>query len=334
MCTEAHTTHEVSMTGEGYQRSERASSGRPSARSAAAEPANGTPRLANGGPELALGAPRLEIWGVLNVTPDSFSDGGRFFGAGDALAHGRALVAEGAVVVDVGGASSRPRGQTYGAGAAPVDADEEVRRTRPIVEALVAGGVRVSIDTTSAEVAEAALRSGATIVNDVSMGASAALLEACARHGAELVLMHTRGDGRLDAITTQYDDVVADVLAELEAAALRAIAHGVEAERIWLDPGLGFAKTAEQSLALLAATDRLVATGRPVLVGASRKSFLAAMAPDPSGALPGTDARLGGSLAAVCTAVWAGARAVRVHDVRASRQAARITELTMPARRP
>ncbi len=306
------------MTGEGYQRSERASSGRPSARRAA--------------PPVALGAPRLEIWGVLNVTPDSFSDGGLFSTAGDALAHGRALLAEGAVVVDVGGASSRPRGQTYGAGAAPVDPDEEVRRTRPVVEALVAGGARVSIDTTSAEVAEAALRAGATIVNDVSMGASAALLEACARHGAELVLMHTRGDGRLDAVTTRYDDVVADTLAELDAAALRAIAHGVSAERIWLDPGLGFAKTAEQSMALLAATDRLVATGRPVLVGASRKSFLAAMAPDPSGALPGTDARLGGSVAAVCAAAWAGARAVRVHDVRASRQAARITELTIAAR--
>ncbi len=264
----------------------------------------------------------VEIWGVLNVTPDSFSDGGRHADLGAALAHARRMLAEGADVIDVGGASSRPRGQTYGAGAAPVASDEELRRTLPVIEALVAQGVRVSIDTSSAVVADAALCAGASIVNDVSMGASDALLEACARHGADLVLMHTRADGRIDDETTAYGDVVEDTLAELEGAVTRAQARGVVRERVWIDPGLGFAKTASQSMALLAATGRLVASGQRVLVGASRKSFLAAMAPEPGGELAPPSHRLGASVAAVVLASWAGAHAVRVHDVRESRQAA------------
>jgi dihydropteroate synthase len=314
------------MTGAVHERSERESSGRSSA---FREGLRGGP----GGVAPAPGEPTLEIWGVLNVTPDSFSDGGRFLALDAALAHAERMLAEGAVVLDVGGASSRPRGRTYGAGAEPVPVDEERRRTLPVVAALVARGVRVSIDTTSAEVAAAALDAGARIVNDVSMGSSDALLEVCARHEAELVLMHTRADGRVDEATARYADVVGEVLDELSGAVERAVSRGVARERVWLDPGLGFAKTAEQSMALLAATSTLVATGLPVLVGASRKSFLGAMAPDPSGAPPAPTERLGASLAAVCAAAAARARAVRVHDVRASRQAARITELAAGIRR-
>jgi dihydropteroate synthase len=288
--------------------------------------ASGAPRTGIG-----LGAPALEIWGVLNVTPDSFSDGGAFFSAESALAHAVRMLAEGATVIDVGGASSRPRGAIYGEGAAAVAPDEERRRVEPVVGALVARGVRVSIDTTSPEVAAAALTAGARIVNDVSMGASERLLEVCAAHEAELVLMHTRGDGRVDATTTAYEDVVEETLCELLGAVERAVSRGVARERIWIDPGLGFAKTAAQSMTLLGATRRFVEVGLPVLVGASRKSFLAAMATEPDGARPAPMDRLGASLAAVCVAAWAGARAVRVHDVRASRQAARIAELAAAA---
>lgn len=275
--------------------------------------------------------PAIEIWGVLNVTPDSFSDGGEFFTTEAALAHGARMVAEGATVVDVGGASSRPRGPTYGEGARAVPADEECRRVVPVVAALAARGANVSIDTTSAEVAEAALDAGARIVNDVSMGASERLLEVCAAHEADLVLMHTRADGRIDPSTTNYRDVVEETIAELLAAVERATRYGVPRTRVWIDPGLGFAKTAEQSMALLAAVPRLVATGLPVLIGASRKSFLATMAPEPDGTRAAPTDRLGASLAAVCAAAWAGARGVRVHDVRASRQAARIAELARAA---
>lgn len=267
-------------------------------------------------------SPAVEIWGVLNVTPDSFSDGGRFVALDAAVAQAERLRAEGADVIDVGGASSRPPGKTYGAGAAPVSADEELARVIPVVEALVARRARVSVDTTRAAVADAALARGASIVNDVSMGSEDALLDVVARHGAELVLMHTRDAGRVDASTTAYEDVVEDVLAELRAAIARAVARGVAPERVWIDPGVGFAKTAPQSAALLGATQRLVASGHRVLVGASRKSFIAQLAPAPDGSPPPPDARLGGSLAAVTAAVLGGAHAVRVHDVAASRQAA------------
>lgn len=277
------------------------------------------------GPPLARPLARpVQIWGVLNVTPDSFSDGGQHAEIDQALAHARRMQVEGADVIDVGGASSRPRGQTYGEGAATVATDEEIRRTAPVVEALVREGARVSIDTTSAIVAEAALAAGASIVNDVSMGASVAMLDACARHGAELVLMHTRGDGRVDASSTAYADVVAETVAELERACAAAMQRGVLPERLWIDPGLGFAKTAEQSMALLLATERLVATGHRVLIGASRKSFLASMAPGPDGRLAAPAERLGASIAAVVLAVTGGAHAVRVHDVHDSRQAALI----------
>jgi dihydropteroate synthase len=236
------------------------------------------------------------------------------------------MLAEGADVVVVGGASSRPRGATYGEGASAVDAAEEIRRTVPVIERLLAHGVtaRLSIDTASAEVARAALRAGASIVNDVSMGRDPSLLEASAAHGADLVLMHTRSDGRVDPTTTAYADVVSEVIDELAAAVERAVHLGLRRERVWIDPGLGFAKTASQSMVLLAATDRLVSSGQRVLVGASRKSFLGVNAIDRGEAVPAPNDRLGASLAAATLAALMGAHAVRVHDVRETRQAVRI----------
>lgn len=260
------------------------------------------------------------VWGVLNVTPDSFSDGGRFLDVDAAVAHGIALAAAGADVIDVGGESTRPRGATYGEGYQDVSAEEERTRVVPVIERLVAAGLVVSVDTVKAEVAEAAIAVGARYVNDVSMGRSERLLEVCARSGVELVLMHNRGRGEVREPFTVYGDVIADVRAELLAAVERACAFGVARERIWLDPGLGFAKTAAQSGALLAATTTFVATGLPVLVGASRKSFLAALTTAEGPVAPPTE-RLGGSIAAAVIAALAGARAVRVHDVAPTRQA-------------
>jgi len=204
---------------------------------------------------------RCELWGVLNVTPDSFSDGGQFLAIDAALRHARAMLAAGADVIDVGGESTRPRGATYGAGYVAVTLDEELRRVLPVVERLAADGVRVSIDTTKAEVARRALVLGAQIVNDVSCGRDAALLRVAADAGAELVLMHSRGTGQVTAATAKYDDVVAEVRAELMAAVERALAAGLARANIWIDPGLGFAKTPAQSLVLLAGTQDLVATG-------------------------------------------------------------------------
>lgn len=267
--------------------------------------------------------PPLEVWGILNVTPDSFSDGGRFLLRDAAVAHARALIAEGASVIDVGGASSRPPGTTYGAGASPVSIEEEIARVEGVIADLASKGrahegCRVSIDTTRGSVAERALRVGASIVNDVSMGADPELLEAAARHGATLVLMHTRLDGRIDERTTDYGgDVVAGVRDELARAVERAVQAGVK--DVWVDPGIGFAKTARQSATLLARLGEL--SSLPILVGASRKSFIASLAPERDGSAPPPSARLPGSLLAVAAAVRGGARAVRVHDVAPSRQA-------------
>ena len=265
---------------------------------------------------------RCEVWGVLNVTPDSFSDGGDYLRFDDAVRHGRRLLREGADVIDVGGASSRPRGGLYGAGAARVAPAEERARVVPVVEALARElRARVSIDTIEAEVARAAIEAGATVVNDVSCGQHEALRRVVADAGVEYVLMHTRGRGEVQPPNTRYADVVAEVCAELLAAVERAVKVGIARERIWIDPGIGFAKTAAQSLALLAHTDAFAALGLPVLVGPSRKGFIAEVAPGANGAPPAPADRLGGTLAAVTTAVLGGAAAVRVHDVAAARQA-------------
>jgi len=271
-------------------------------------------------------SPSCALWGVLNVTPDSFSDGGRYLDVDAAVAHGRALRLAGAEVIDVGGESTRPRGATYGAGYVPVSAEEECARVLPVVTALARDGVRISIDTTKAEVARVAIEAGAHIVNDVSCGRDLALLRVAAESGAELVLMHNRGRGEVTAETTGYKDVLRDVLAELVEACVRAERAGVPRARIWIDPGLGFAKTPAQSLRLLAHTDALVATGLRVLVGASRKSFLAEAGPDADGQRPAPEARLAAGVVAAVHAARAGAHALRVHDVREVRQALLVAE--------
>ncbi|MFW6087479.1 MAG: dihydropteroate synthase [Myxococcota bacterium] len=270
----------------------------------------------------------VAVWGVLNVTPDSFSDGGRFISTAAALDHASRMLAEGADVIDVGGESSRPKGDTYGAGAPPVSGDEELARVLPVVERLVGDlGARVSIDTVKPEVARRALAAGARIVNDVSCGRSEALIAAAAEADADLVLMHNRGRGEVTPDNARYDDPVRDVVSELLAAVDRAVSLGMAAERIWVDPGIGFAKTPSQSAAILANTSALVATGYPVLVGPSRKSFIARIAPHADGSEPGPDERLGGTAAALTGAVLGGAHAVRVHDVAVMRQAVRVAEV-------
>jgi dihydropteroate synthase len=245
--------------------------------------------------------------GVLNVTPDSFSDGGRYLDPELAVAHGLALVAEGADVVDVGGESTRP-------GAGPVDEAEERRRVVPVIEAL-APSVRVSVDTRSAAVAEAAVAAGATLVNDVS----ASLWPVAAEAGAGWVAMHMQGEPGTMQEAPRYDDVVAEVGAFLQERAAQARAAGVE--EVWIDPGIGFGKTLEHNLALLRSLDRLVAGGVPVVVGASRKGSLGQL----TGGAP-VDDRLEASVA---TAVWAveqGAAMVRVHDVAATVRALALLE--------
>lgn len=270
--------------------------------------------------------PACSIWGVLNVTPDSFSDGGRFLDVKAAVAHGIQMARDGASVIDVGGASSRPPGATYGAGAEPVSVEEELARVLPVVRALVYEELFVSIDTTHGAVARAALKAGATIVNDVSMGADPDLLAAVAEHDAQLVLMHSRSGGRVDASTSVYGDLVGAVAAELEVAVATARAAGVT--RVWIDPGLGFAKTAEQSAMLLASLPQLRAhfPRVPVLVGASRKSFLGKLAPALDGSPAPAADRLHASVVAAEFAARCGADAVRVHDVAPTRQALLVAE--------
>ncbi|MBT8452751.1 MAG: dihydropteroate synthase [Deltaproteobacteria bacterium] len=268
-----------------------------------------------------------ELWGVLNVTPDSFSDGGKFLKPAQAIEHGRTLLQEGADVLDVGGESSRPAGRTYGPGFEQVPAAEEVRRVVPVIEALAGRlGAQVSIDTVKPEVAAAALAAGATVVNDVHCAEDPALAEAAAAKGAEYVIMHNRGRGEVRSPNIDYGNVVEEVLAELLAAAERVEGAGVPRASIWLDPGLGFAKTAAQSTSLLSSLGRFRKTGYRVLVGPSRKSFIAELAPNPGGEPPPADARLGGTAAAVAMCVAAGVDAVRVHDVFVMRQVIRVTE--------
>jgi dihydropteroate synthase len=251
--------------------------------------------------------------GVVNVTPDSFSDGGRFLDPDRAVAHGRALAAAGADWLDVGGESTRP-------GATPVAEDEELRRVLPVIEALVADGLSVSIDTRKEAVARAAVRAGATLVNDVGarLGAVAADL------GVAWAAMHAQGEPATMQDAPRYDDVVAEVRDELVARAHAALAAG--ASEVWIDPGIGFGKSPAHNLALLAHLDAFVATGLPVLVGTSRKGFLGALlgrSDRATGPAP-VDDRLEGSLATATWAMACGVRMVRVHDVRATVHAARV----------
>ncbi len=253
------------------------------------------------------------IMGVVNATPDSFSDGGRFLDPAAAVAQAERLAAEGADLVDLGGESTRP-------GAAPVDVAEELRRVVPVVARLRASGfsLPISVDTSKAEVARAALEAGADLVNDVRGLVDPALARVVAEAGVPVVLMHLRGTPASMQDRAVYRDLLAEVAAELREALARAEAAGIPAERVILDPGLGFAKTPEQSIELLARVGELRALGRPLLVGPSRKRFI--------GHLTGAavEERLPGTLAAVTACVLAGVELLRVHDVAAARQAATV----------
>lgn len=244
--------------------------------------------------------------GVLNVTPDSFSDGGRFLDRDAAIAHGLAMWQDGAAYVDVGGESTRP-------GSRPTDERDELARVVPVIEALVGEGVRVSIDTRRAAVAERAIEAGAALLNDVS----ARLQDVAAAARVPWVAMHMRGEPATMQEDPTYDDVVAEVVGFLVERAEGALAAGVP--EVWIDPGIGFGKTARHNLTLIGHLEVLVATGHPVLIGTSRKGFLGTLA----GGAPAED-RLEGTVA---TCVWgaaAGAKMVRVHDVVPAVEAMRI----------
>jgi len=253
------------------------------------------------------------LMGVLNVTPDSFSDGGRFLDPGAAAEQAERLAAQGADLLDVGGESTRP-------GALPVPEEEELQRVVPAIERIRARGVAlpISIDTRKPAVARAALAAGADLVNDVTGLRDPAMARLVAEAGAPVVIMHGRGTPADMQSRATYRDVVGEVAAELGDSLRAALSAGVPEERILLDPGIGFAKTAEQSAALLGGLPRLAALGRPLLVGPSRKSFIGAL----TGAAAGE--RLPGTLAAVAACVLAGVQFLRVHDVAASRQAAQV----------
>jgi dihydropteroate synthase len=276
--------------------------------------------LTNAGGELLPRPGRCVVMGVLNVTPDSFSDGGCFADTASAVAHGLAMHAAGADYVDVGGESTRP-------GADRVDADEECRRVVPVIRELTAAGVRTSVDTTRAEVAEASISAGAALVNDVSGGlADKNMAELVAESGIPWVLMHWRGHSREMYAAARYGDVVTEVGAELTARVEDVVAVGVAPEQLVLDPGLGFAKRAEHNWALLAGLHRIVGLGLPVLVGASRKTFLGKLLAAPDGTVRPADERDAATLATTVLAAQAGVWGVRVHDAAASVDAVRTVE--------
>ena len=268
--------------------------------------------------------PRSEpftLMGVVNVTPDSFSDGGRYLDGQTAIVHGLELEAQGAAILDIGGESTRP-------GAAPVSVQEELRRIVPVIEGLRARGsaAELSVDTSKAEVARAAVAAGAVIVNDVTaLQGDAAMAGVVADLGVECCLMHMQGTPRTMQAHPHYDDVVSDVKAFLEERVANAVAAGIAEERIVLDPGIGFGKTVEHNLELLRRLDELLALGRPVLVGTSRKSFL--------GTLTGrdVDARVPATIASNVLAFARGATLFRVHDVGPVRDALLVAAATVTA---
>jgi len=257
--------------------------------------------------------------GILNLTPDSFSDGGRFADEEAALAAGLDLIAEGADLLDLGGESTRP-------GAAPVSAAEEKRRILGVIEGLArATEAPISVDTRKAEVAAAALSAGASIVNDISGLGDPEMAPLLAERSAGVVLMHMRGEPRTMQDDPRYDDPVAEILGWLEARVERALAAGIAAERIAIDPGLGFGKRPEDNVALMGSLERFHELGRPLVLGASRKTFL--------GRLTGVEDprhRIEGSLAAAARAADAGVEILRVHDVAATR---RFLDAYLPMRR-
>ena len=268
---------------------------------------------------------RCLVVGVLNVTPDSFSDGGEYADRDVAVKRGLTMLTEGADIIDIGGESTRP-------GAARVDEAEERRRVLPVVAALAEAGAVVSVDTTRAGVADAALAAGARVVNDVSGGlADPELPRVVAAAGAPYVVMHSRGPSADMQDRATYGDVVAEVCAELTASLDAVVAAGVDPEQVILDPGIGFAKTAEHNWRLLAALPRLISIGRPVLVGASRKSFLGLLLADATGAPRPVDDRADASVAVAALAARDGAWGVRGHDVRAHADAVRVVAAVLAA---
>jgi dihydropteroate synthase len=256
--------------------------------------------------------------GVINVTPDSFSDGGRWLDPDTAIRHGHGLVRDGADLVDVGGESTRP-------GAIRIDADEELRRVIPVVRGLAADGIVVSVDTMRAEVAEQALGAGASLINDVSGGrADPRMIKVAVEAGSPLVLMHWRGHSDGMQTLTTYEDVLRDVVRELSVQIDAALAEGVPESRIVVDPGLGFSKTADQNWVILAHLDAFMSLGFPLLVAASRKRFLGELLAGTDGELRPTDEREAATVAISTLAAAAGAWAVRVHESRPSADAVRV----------
>jgi len=252
--------------------------------------------------------------GILNVTPDSFSDGGEFLEAERAIAHAREMVAEGAALIDVGGESTRP-------GAEPVGAAAELERVSPVIEAVVDAGVPVSVDTSKPEVMESAVAAGAGFINDVLALRAPGALEAAASLGVPVCLMHMQGEPRTMQKHPHYDDVVGDIHRFFEQRIEACLAAGIREENLVLDPGFGFGKTLAHNLELLRRLNEFLDLGRPLLVGMSRKSMLGKL-------LDGVpaDRRLPGSLAAAVIAVWQGASMVRTHDVRPTVEALRVCE--------
>jgi dihydropteroate synthase len=280
-------------------------------------------------PDAMAGDLSFRLMGVVNVTPDSFSDGGMFLDPAAAVAHGRRLVGEGAAIVDVGGESTRP-------GSEPIPTVEELHRVLPVVSALSAArtGAEISIDTSKVEVAFAALRAGATMVNDVTaFRAEPEMAGLVADRGAECCLMHMLGEPRTMQLDPRYEDVVDDVKAFLEERLSFAVAEGVKERRVVLDPGIGFGKTVAHNLELLRRLDELLTLGRPVMVGTSRKSFLGRI---PGVARragpPGVLERLPGSLATNVLALERGATLFRVHDVAPARDALMVAAATLTGR--
>lgn len=277
-------------------------------------------------PERLAALDRTLVMGVVNVTPDSFSDGGSWFEPADAVAHGLRLVAEGADLLDVGGESTRP-------GAGRVPPDEERRRVLPVVRELVAAGAVVSVDTTRAAVARDAVAAGAHVVNDVSGGlADPQMYDVVAETGAVYVAMHWRGHADVMDDLATYDDVVLEVRDELAERLAALEAAGVRREQVVLDPGLGFAKPGRDNWPLLAHLDVLAGLGRPVLVGASRKRFLGHLLAGPDGAPVPPGARDRATAAVSALSALGGAWCVRVHDVTGSADAVRVAAAWSAAR--
>jgi dihydropteroate synthase len=265
-------------------------------------------------PTCSLDLPFPCLMGVLNVTPDSFSDGGRFLAADDALAQGLAMVREGAGIVDIGGESTRP-------GSDAVSVPEELRRVVPVVEALAGRvGVPISVDTMKAEVARRALAAGASLINDVSaLRYDDDMVDVVAESGKPVCLMHMKGEPKTMQDDPRYDDVVEEVLRFLEERMTFALARGLREDQLMVDPGIGFGKSVEHNLALLRHVDRFTALGRPVVLGTSRKRFLGAIL----GATPAD--RTTGTVATTVIGLLAGAHVFRVHDVRPNFEALRVT---------